>query len=200
LPINALQCPHCAANVPSPSAGAASNSSAEQVWTINDGGRQFGPHSQIELASLAASGQITPNALAWKPGMAQWLPISAVIPITSAAPSNNPVYAYDRPPSNSGLTVPILIAGIFHLLWGVPLMHVPCVGWIVGIPMIILGIFELRLFVNSSRLPPAQLIKSARTLAIFEILCIIGFNLPSLVCGIIVLSNLPRYPAATQRF
>jgi uncharacterized RDD family membrane protein YckC len=74
----------------------AAGEGTDQVWTVHDSGRQFGPHSQQEVAAMLAAGQITPQALVWRVGMAQWASVSTIATIPQAAA---PAY---QPPNYGG--------------------------------------------------------------------------------------------------
>src|SRR5439155_24037926 len=52
----------------------------ERQWLINDDGRQLGPYALHDLAALLAAGHVSLQALGWRDGNPQWLPISSVIP------------------------------------------------------------------------------------------------------------------------
>ncbi|QKK09509.1 MAG: hypothetical protein HND58_15950 [Planctomycetota bacterium] len=92
----------------------------------------------------------------------------------------------------SAVRIPMLISGIFNILvalwWGST-----CFLFFLGIPLLVLGIFE---FIQFSKLAdPAnhqKSIGSTRLIGIFEICTILVGNLGSLVCGIIVLVNLEK--------
>lgn len=47
-------------------------------WFYSQDGRHGGPVTVEQLKSLVASGQITSTALAWREGLAQWVPVSNV--------------------------------------------------------------------------------------------------------------------------
>lgn len=80
-------------------------------WYIGNGGVQIGPLSQDEVGRRLASGEFSRDALAWREGMTDWLPISATpelagfaySPVPSAYPSAAPNSAvrldYQVPPS-----------------------------------------------------------------------------------------------------
>lgn len=89
------------------------------------------------------------------------------------------------------LTTPVLISAIGNivvgLIWFGTLICIP-----VGIPMVILCIFEFMYYGDSDRLSPEELIRRAGNLAICEIVCGL-FNLVSLVCGILLLINKGKY-------
>jgi uncharacterized membrane protein YhaH (DUF805 family) len=52
-------------------------------------GEQSGPYSESQLVSLVISQQLERDTLAWCEGMAEWLPLDAVIPLSpNAKPAN----------------------------------------------------------------------------------------------------------------
>lgn len=55
-------------------------------WYFVENGAQAGPVSAAELQQKVASGQITPDTLVWKDGMADWVGLSAVLELQSPAP------------------------------------------------------------------------------------------------------------------
>lgn len=92
-------------------------------------------------------------------------------------------------PDYGGVRIPILISAIFNIL--------AALGWfstcflaIVGIPLLVLGIFEILMFAKLG--DPAKAREAyarARTYGVLEICTILAFNVVSTVCGIIVLVN-----------
>ena len=88
------------------------------------------------------------------------------------------------------LTTPVLISAIGNIAVGLCWFSLMCFP--VGIPMIILCIFEFMYYGDSDRLSPEELISRAGNLAICEIVCGL-FNLVSLVCGILLLINKGQY-------
>lgn len=86
-----------------------------------------------------------------------------------------------------GLKVPILISGIFDILIGLGYTSLGCPA-VIGIPMFILGVFELIHFSKAGGARRRDYAQSAKSLAVCEI--IIGlFNVVSFICGIIVISK-----------
>ena len=59
-------------------------------WFIHQNGNQFGPILGPDLHKLMATKQIGLDALAWKDGMANWLPISQLFQNQIGAPPNMP--------------------------------------------------------------------------------------------------------------
>ena len=93
------------------------------------------------------------------------------------------------------VAIPQLIAGIFNLLAAVGWLFT-CFGVILTIPLAILGIKELVAYSNARTTPPLQYLDRSKTYAIFDIVAVLTLNVGSLVCGIIILTQLD---AARQR-
>jgi len=49
-------------------------------------GQQYGPYTDTELAEFLRSGQLSPNDLAWRDGMADWQPLGGLIGGRSSPP------------------------------------------------------------------------------------------------------------------
>lgn len=94
--------------------------------------------------------------------------------------------------SLAGVTIPLLISAIFNVLGGL-LWLVATMGCAapLSIALWILCGFEFALYAKAERLPPETLGRHCLTIGIVEI--IVGlFNLPALVCGILVIVNSSR--------
>lgn len=84
------------------------------------------------------------------------------------------------------VAVPILVSGISNVVFGIiwtlaTLSVVVCFGFLIGVPMVCMGIFELMTYANRRSYRG-----SAKPIGVFEI--IVGlFNWVSFVCGILVL-------------
>lgn len=86
-----------------------------------------------------------------------------------------------------GLSVPLLISAISNILVGL-FWLATLLGVVLAIPMFILCVFEFVLFSRIGNEPVVRSARSAKTLAIFEI--VVGlFNLPTMICGIVLLIN-----------
>lgn len=97
------------------------------------------------------------------------------------------------PPPGSradAVRIPILISAIFNLLTAIG-WAMGCITIVISIPLIVLCIFE---FMQHAKLGDpnrrGNLADSTRIIAILEICTIITGNLPSMICGILVLVNL----------
>ncbi len=65
-----------------------------------------------------------------------------------------------------------------------------CWTMIIGIPMIIISIFELILFSKSASMPSDEFKQQARIIAIIELIEFFCLNIIAGICGIIVFVNL----------
>jgi len=127
---------------------------AEAQWYYTRGGQQAGPVSADQLRQMAATGQVAPNELVWREGMANWQPIGSVPDLGAAAappaaapadpyapPYQQPGAAYPQPgfqqmgyaptsQSYNGMAIAALVCGLVGLACGI----------ILGIIAIILGV------------------------------------------------------------
>jgi len=80
---------------------------------INDRGAQTGPHTLSELAALASAGTISPMALAWRPGLLQWIAVSSIVPMPAYGPPGQaqPMF-YAPPPAGDSNRIAAGICGI----------------------------------------------------------------------------------------
>jgi hypothetical protein len=62
------------------------------TYWLARGGQQYGPYTVEDLTRMAAQGTALANDLVWKEGMADWAPLSTVVPM-QAPPSAGPGYA-----------------------------------------------------------------------------------------------------------
>jgi len=100
------------------------------------------------------------------------------------------------------IAVPMLVSGICNVLTGggicgssvLSFFAAPCA--IFGIPCLILGIFELITYANGASFDRRAYLDRAKLLGILAICSVLFGNVPSLVCGIVVLTQLPA--ARTQ--
>ena len=63
----------------------ASETPVSQQWHVSKGGRQHGPFTSAQVKKLADSGQLQPEDLIWKDGLAEWVAASSVKGLFSAA-------------------------------------------------------------------------------------------------------------------
>jgi hypothetical protein len=67
-------------------------------WYYSKGGQQSGPVSVDQLRQMVASGQVGPQDLVWRDGMANWLPASTVPEVGGGgAPAAAPQPQYGQP-------------------------------------------------------------------------------------------------------
>ena len=83
-----------------------------------------------------------------------------------------------------------LVSGIFHLITATGWL-LTCLGVILSIPLTILGIYELIAYSRARTTPPQQYLESTKTKAILDICSVLTGNLGSMVCGIVILTQLP---------
>ncbi len=90
----------------------------------------------------------------------------------------------------SGVRIPMLISGIFQCLTALGWFSM-CITFPLGIPLLVLGIFELVMFGKLAGSREEQDIArgKAKTYAILDVCSILLLNLPSMVCGIVQLAN-----------
>ena len=83
-----------------------------------------------------------------------------------------------------------LVSGIFHLITATGWL-LTCFGVVLSIPLTILGIYELIAYSRARATPPQQYLESTKTKAILDICSVLTGNLGSMVCGIVILTQLP---------
>ena len=89
------------------------------------------------------------------------------------------------------IRVALVVSAIFNILSAIGWAFT-CVGLILSVPLVILAIFEFLLFGKLGSPPYAQNRGRAQVIGILEICTILAGNLPSMVCGIIVLVFLDK--------
>lgn len=112
-----------------------------KVWYAGVAGKQEGPFSIAEVATMLSSGKLTAESLVWKEGMADWVPISQVPEFStfmakSSAPSAvpSPVSSPAKPKA-SGQAKAALVCGI---------ISATCFGFLAAPFALIFGIKVLR--------------------------------------------------------
>jgi hypothetical protein len=55
-------------------------------WFYGKAGQQFGPVPESTLRAMLQRGELTPQDLVWRNGLAQWAPIEQVLPLAAPAP------------------------------------------------------------------------------------------------------------------
>lgn len=77
------------------------------TYTISREGEQFGPYSPEDLRAYINSGHVLQTDLAWKEGMANWLPIAQIYPSEVKNPAPPPVSSQpNTTPTNSPVHQP----------------------------------------------------------------------------------------------
>jgi hypothetical protein len=84
-----------------------------------------------------------------------------------------------------GVKICVLISGIWNLLAGLAWIATLCAAFI-GIPQVILGVFELVFVAQVDRMSLQNARSQSQVLAVFQIISGL-FNFVSLVCGILIL-------------
>ncbi|MBK1854154.1 DUF4339 domain-containing protein [Verrucomicrobiaceae bacterium 5K15] len=130
-------------------------------WFYGKDNTQHGPVSDLEIRTLISSGEVQPETIIWREGMADWLPLKDVqefqsVVATSAdgtpAPGANP---YNAPQTYAGQqpdvgTIPTDALAITSLVCGI-LAVIICYIWaIFGIPAVICGHMSLKKINNSA--------------------------------------------------
>ncbi|MFO0963612.1 MAG: DUF4339 domain-containing protein [Phycisphaerales bacterium] len=96
------------------------------------------------------------------------------------------------------VSIPMLVSGIFNLLAALA-YFATCIGAIVGIPLLLLAIFEFVTYSQGRTMDPQRYLARAKTLGILEICTILTGNVASLVCGIVILTQLGEARAQLAR-
>ena len=105
-------------------------------WHCSIGGQQYGPVSEQEVRSWAATGRIKPTDYVWSEGMTDWVPASTVEGLmpggaaAAAAAAMGPPVTYAKP-HRGGAVLALGIIGI-------------CVCFICGIIAWVMGNNDLR--------------------------------------------------------
>lgn len=90
----------------------------------------------------------------------------------------------------SPIAISQLVSGIFNLITATGWL-LTCFGVILSVPLTILGIYELIAYSRARTTPPQQYLESTKTKAILDICSVLAGNLGSMVCGIVILTQLP---------
>ena len=112
--------------------------------------------------------------------------------VSCFAPATIPSAAANR----GAISVPILISAIANLVLGIVWIST-CFGAVLGVPMLVLSIFEFIHYSKSDELSSAKFASKAETLGILEVIEGLCLNLVSLVCGILVLIHVGKYRKQT---
>jgi hypothetical protein len=71
-------------------------------WYYTQKGQQAGPVDEAQLRGLLAGGQVGPQDLVWKDGLANWQPASSVPELATAASAPQPQQQYSSQPQSYG--------------------------------------------------------------------------------------------------
>lgn len=70
---------------------------SEQTW-IGQNGKQYGPYSEAQIRQWLREGKFAADAVAWREGMADWVPLATLFPPQAAPPAPPPPPAPPAPP------------------------------------------------------------------------------------------------------
>ena len=138
--------------------------------------RAFGDPDYESAASAASTSDHATHAPGTPP-TAPTTPQSTSIPMSG-----------EWPPSP--IAISQLVSGIFNLITATGWL-LTCFGVILSVPLTILGIYELIAYSRARTTPPQQYLESTKTKAILDICSVLAGNLGSMVCGIVILTQLP---------
>lgn len=193
-------------------------------WILSTDGKSYGPADEAVLRRWIAEGRVTPGTPVGAGADGPWaeartVPEVSELFVTAAAPTDVPGEgpgATVAPPTSpagmrttavpagwppSELALPLLISGIFHLLYGASLVGGSCFGglftfgWgccfgICGAPAIVLGALEVSHYSQRATMEPQRWLDRAKIFAIIDVCCILWGNVVAIVCGIVVLTQL----------
>ena len=138
--------------------------------------RAFGDPDYESAASAASTSDHATHA----PGTP---PTAPTTPQSTSMPMSG-----EWPPSP--IAISQLVSGIFNLITATGWL-LTCFGVILSVQLTILGIYELIAYSRARATPPQQYLESTKTKAILDICSVLAGNLGSMVCGIVILTQLP---------
>ena len=141
-------------------------------------GRHFGPFSEQELRGMLSSGQATPVDLACVAGDTQWRPLHTLpgftnVPVGGSDEVVSGIIPYKNPPALIGYYL-----GVFSLI--------PCVGLLLGIAAIVLGVIGLR---NATAMPGSKGKAHAWTAIV---LGVVGILISAGMVGLMIIGSAGR--------
>lgn len=155
----------------------------------------FPPTAPSASAEASAGGASAGGAAAGGAAVGGgWTP-----PTNAVAPDPNLFRArwpMGSPPA--GITIPILVSGILNLLFTLGWLST-CFLAFIGIPLLLLAIFEFVTYSQASTMEPERLLGRAKVLGILGICTIVLGNIGSMVCGIVILTQLAEARAQLAR-
>ncbi len=189
-------------------------------WILSADGRTYGPADEATLRRWIAEGRLTPETPVGASPDGPWsearmipavsdlfvtaAPTGAHATATAATPPVGPTAAASQVPPGwppNELAVPLLVSGIFHLVYGVSAfgsscalgittMGLGCCCGVLGIPAIVLGLFEVMHYSQRTTMDPQRWLDRTKIFAIIDICCVLWGNIVAIVCGIVVLTQL----------
>ncbi len=104
---------------------------------------------------------------------------------TSGGRTSDGVAVYDYPPPI--VTAPIIVSSCWNAVTAVGWMVlVPCFGFVIALPYVLLAIYEFSTFQRAESMPPHELHERCGVLAVLQIL--LGLtNVVPVVCGVLLL-------------
>lgn len=179
-------------------------------WIIGSDGRTYGPadHATVrrwilERRLVATTPVATSPAGPWRdavldPDIAAEFARNAAGSVEDPVEPKSTVAAASAPPVTpvpvapgwppDAVAVPQLVAGIFNLVAAAGWLAT-CIGVVISVPLAILGIKELIAYAKSRKTAPLEYLDSARSMAILDICTVLVGNLPSAVCGVVLLTQ-----------
>lgn len=112
-------------------------------------------------------------------------------PAPGAAPPTQPQASATPvgwPPQ--AVSIPQLVSGILNLVCAVSWLTT-CFGIVIALPVGFLGIKELIAYSRATTLPPGKYLERTKTMAVLDICTVLALNVPSMVCGIVMLTQIP---------
>ena len=190
-------------------------------WIIGGNGQTFGPVDLATIHRWVAERRVISTTPVGQSETGPWrdaalfpefasafgaepmpeAPTAAAAPRT--APPISPSSAVPAVPANwppDMIAIPQLVSGIFNIVAAVGWAFT-CFGIILSIPLTILGVYELIAYSRARTADPVKYLDSAKTYAVLDICTILTGNLASMVCGILMLTQIPaaRERLAAQR-
>ena len=188
-------------------------------WIIGGNGQTFGPVDLATIQRWVAERRVISTTPVGQSATGPWRDAALFPEFASAfgaepAPDVPPAAAAPRtaPPTGPSSTVPAvpanwppdmiaipqLVSGIFNIIAAAGWAFT-CFGVILSIPLTILGVYELIAYSRARTTEPAQYLESAKTYAVLDICTILTGNLASMVCGILMLTQIPEARARLGR-
>jgi len=164
-------------------------------WIIGGNGQTFGPVDLATIHRWVGERRVISTTPVGQSATGPWRD-AALFPEFASAFGAEPMP--DVAPANwppDMIAIPQLISGIFNIVAAVGWAFT-CFGIILSIPLLILGVYELIAYSRARTAEPAKYLDSAKTYAVLDICTVLTGNLASMVCGILMLTQIP---AARER-